>query len=208
MSAGKAAEEYRKYYADINFERAGLFELIKREHGCATALYPGCSIHITPSFYFQHVVYIDLSEKAKEFFSQTASIRELVEGNKVYRQQPFIQFLNSDYTKALPLRVDSYDLLISLYAPEITENCKKYVRKGGLILTNNHLRDAAGAAGDPGIELLALIRKKGKKYESRKPAEGDFKAASGHETLTGNVRKTNTGIEYCDTELYYLLRKL
>ena len=60
---------YNRFYSALNFERAGLFKLIKDEYGCNTVLYPGCSIHITPSFYFQHVVYVDISEAAKDFFS-------------------------------------------------------------------------------------------------------------------------------------------
>ena len=59
---------YDRFYSALNFDRSGLFELIKDEYGCGTVLYPGCSIHITPSFYFQHTVYVDISETAKKFF--------------------------------------------------------------------------------------------------------------------------------------------
>ena len=204
----RIAQEYRKYYADINFERAGLFEIIKDEYGCTTALYPGSSIHITPSFYFQHVVYVDISEKAREFFGDIEGVRKFVEGSREYRQKPFIQFMNSDYTKPLPLREESFDLLISLYAPAITASCRRYVRKGGLILTNNHLGDAAAAAVDESMELQALIRKKGKKYEIGKPDERILRNAGSHDVKTGNIRRTNTGIEYKDTELYYVMKKL
>jgi hypothetical protein len=204
----RVAEEYRKYYADINFERAKLFELIKDEYGCTTALYPGSSIHITPSFYFQHTVYVDISERAREFFGDIEGVRKFVEGSRQYRQNPYIQFINSDYTKPLPLREKSFDLLISLYAPAITASCSRFVRKGGLILTNNHLGDAAAAAADEGMELQALIRRKGKKYEIGKPDERILREAGCHDVQTGNIRRTNTGIEYRDTELYYVLKKI
>lgn len=204
----RIAREYRKYYAGINFERAGLFELIKDEYGCTTALYPGSSIHITPSFYFQQLVYVDISEKAKEFFSHIEGVREFVEGSRKYSQKPFIRFIDSDYTKPLPVRENSFDLLISLYAPAITASCSKYVKKGGIILTNNHLGDVLAAALDEGLELQALIRKKGKKYEIGKPDERILRDAGSHDVQIGNMRRTNTGIEYRDTELYYILTKI
>lgn len=203
----KVSQEYGKYYADMNFERAELFELIRDEYGCETALYPGSSIHITPSFYFQHLVYVDISDKASEFFSSMESVVRFVGGKKKYRQKPFIQFLKSDYTKPLPLRENSFDLLISLYAPAITASCSRYVRKGGIVLTNNHLGDAAEAVSDTGLELQAIIRKKGKKYEIGKTDERILRNAGTHDVKTGNMRRTNDGMEFVDTELYYVMKR-
>ena len=148
----------------MNFERAGLFELIKAEYGCNTVLYPRCSIHITPSFYFQHVVYIDINELAKEFFQDHKDIMNFVSSNKKYKQSAYIQFIHSDYTEKLPVRENNYDLLLSIYAGGITESCKKYIKPGGIIVSNNHRNDAQQALKDSSIRLEALIRRKGKKY--------------------------------------------
>lgn len=64
-----AVEVYSKTYCDMNFERRGLFELLCQKFPSEKVIYPGCSIHITPSFYFQHVLYIDRSQAATDFFS-------------------------------------------------------------------------------------------------------------------------------------------
>jgi len=161
---------YNRYYSALNFERAGVFELIKREYGCDTVLYPGCSIHITPSFYFQHVVYVDISETAREFFQDNQSVLSIVNSNKKYKQSAYIQFIHSDYTKKLPVRENNYDLLLSLYAGCITESCKKYVKPGGIIVSNNHHNDAQQALKDSSVRLEALIRRKGKKYHIQERA--------------------------------------
>lgn len=110
------------------------------------------------------MVYVDLSVTAKDFFKDIKGVKEFIDHNKTYKQSTFIQFLNQDYTKGLPIRENSYDLLIALYAGEITRSCKKYVRSGGIILTNNHHNDAAETLNDKSLILGALIYKKGKKY--------------------------------------------
>lgn len=86
MKEHENISSYHRFYSALNFDRAGLFKLIKDEYGCATVLYPGSSIHITPSFYFQHLVYVDISEKAKEFFQDSENILTFVSSNKKYKQ--------------------------------------------------------------------------------------------------------------------------
>lgn len=50
------ADEFRRFYTDMNMERDGLFAAVARACSCPTVLYPGCSIHLSPSFHFRHVV--------------------------------------------------------------------------------------------------------------------------------------------------------
>ena len=176
--------------------------------GADTVLYPGCSIHITPSFYFQHVVYVDISEKAKEFFQDYSSILSFVNSNKKYKQSAYIQFIHSDYTKELPVREDNYDLLLSLYAGGIIKSCKKYIKPGGIIVSNNHQHDAQQALNDSSLRLEALIRKKGKKYHNESGTTEEI-----HKTLQENtkplknMRNSGSGLEYVDSEYYFVFRK-
>lgn len=151
MNNDRYIDSYKRFYVDINFDRAGLFETLKKEYGCNTVLYPGCSIHITPSFYFQHVVYVDISKAAKEFFKDIHNILDYINSNKKYKQSAYVQFIHGDYTEPLPVREENYDLLIALYAGGITQSCKKYVKFGGIILTNNHHRDAEELLKDSSI---------------------------------------------------------
>lgn len=199
---------YNRFYSALNFDRAGLFELIKDEYGCSTVLYPGCSIHITPSFYFQHVVYVDISETAKEFFQDNQNILSIVDSNKKYKQSAYIQFIHNDYTKELPVRENNYDLLLSIYAGGITKSCKKYIKPGGIIVSNNHHKDAQQALGDSSVRLEALIRRKGNKYRIENGiGEKMLKALQEHSMPLKNMKNSSSGMEYVDNEYYFVFRK-
>ncbi|MCX7745836.1 MAG: class I SAM-dependent methyltransferase [Clostridia bacterium] len=205
----RAIDSYRRFYIDMNFERLGLFEEVKNRYDCNTVIYPGCSIHVTPSFYFQHVVYIDISEVAKEFFRNTQSILNFLNSNKKYKQLPFIQFLDNDYTRLLPIRENNYDLLIALYAGGIVQSCKKYIKPGGIILTDNHHNDAAEVLTDPSIALDALIRRKGKDYVLEKSInENIIKTLKENRLPTKNMKNSGKGLEYVDNEYYFVLKKV
>jgi hypothetical protein len=209
LKIGQNIDSYKRFYIDLNFDRSGLFETVKRKYSCQNALYPGCSIHITPSFYFQHVVYIDISEIAQDFFKNIEEVKEFINDNKTYKQSTFIQFLNRDYTKELPIRENSYDLLIALYAGEITQSCKKYVKPGGIILTNNHQNDAVEVLKDTSLFLDALIYKKGKKYVLEEKPEKNFEdILRKYNRQAKNMKKTDRGLEYVDKQCYFVLKKL
>jgi hypothetical protein len=199
---------YNRFYSALNFDRAGLFELIKDEYGCGTVLYPGCSIHITPSFYFQHVVYVDISETVKEFFQDNQNILSIINSNKKYKQSAYIQFIHSDYTKELPVRENNYDLLLAIYAGGITKCCKKYIKPGGIIISNNHHNDAQEALRDSSVRLEALIRRKGKKYQIENgTGEKMLKTLQEHSMPLKNMKNSSSGMEYVDNEYYFVFKK-
>ncbi|MGI6422632.1 MAG: class I SAM-dependent methyltransferase [Syntrophomonadaceae bacterium] len=199
---------YNRFYSALNFERAGLFKLIKDEYGCNTVLYPGCSIHITPSFYFQHVVYVDISEAAKDFFQENKNLLSIVNSNKKYKQSAYIRFIHSDYTKQLPLRENNYDLLLSIHAGGVTGSCNKYIKKGGIIVSNNHQNDAQQALKESSVRLEALIRRKGKKYHIDNVAgEKMLKALQGPKMSLKSMTNSSSGMEYVDNEYYFVFRK-
>jgi len=207
MKKNGTIDYYKRLYVNMNFERAGLFEAIKKEYGCITALYPGCSVHITPSLYFQHVVYVDISEDAKKFFNDLQSILAYINGNKEYKQPAHVQFIQEDYTKPLPLREKNYDLLIALYAGRIIKFCRRYVRYGGIIVTNSQ-HEIAEELKDPSIKLDSVIYSKGKDYVIEKDINEDFKLfLKRHGNDKKNMKKTVKGLEYVDNQCYFVLKK-
>lgn len=208
MSKDRSIDAYKRFYQDMNFEREGLFEILKEEYACNTVLYPGCSIHITPSFYFQHVVYVDISETAKKFFDDINIVLDYINGNKKYKQSAYVQFIHGDYTGQLPLREGNYDLLIALYAGEITQSCMKYVKPGGIILTNNHQKDAEKLLMDSSITLDGLIYKKGKKYVIEKDIKGDFKdIINRYCGKKSDMKNTARSLEYIDSQCYFVFKR-
>jgi len=91
MKNDSTIDLYRKYYGDFEFERVGLFKFISENYACGEVLYPGCFIHITPSFYFPHVVYVDKDPVAVDFFTNQVDILQFVNRKKKYKRSAYIQ---------------------------------------------------------------------------------------------------------------------
>lgn len=194
--AGSVIDSYNTLYKAMGFERLDLFRLFENTFRCREVLYPGCSIHITPSFVFPHVVYVDKSAEAKRFFSAHEEVLDFVTRNREYKRKPFIQFLFQDYSTLLPLQAESFDLLLSLFAGNVTPVCTPYLRTGGLLLTNQRERNEAD------FKLTATIRFQGGKYQfagigDTPPTEPDRKY----------LRRAVRGMEYVETETYFVFQK-
>lgn len=193
-------EQYNQFYREIGFERAEIFSYIKEEFESKMVLYPGSSIHITPSFYFEHVVYIDRSDLAAAFFKERAQVEELIGGNRSYKRSPHFQYLKMDFTGELGLRLESYDLLISLFSGKQIEYCHRYLKKGGLILTNSLFSDNETLKDSSLFTLERAFKvQKGKVVELE-----ESEAGPGRSRLV----RENRGFSYRDDELYYIYRKM
>lgn len=203
------AEYYQKYVLDLKLERAGLFKAVENRYHSTTVLYPGSFIHITPSFYFPHVVYVDLNEVSLTCFANLNEVQAYVEHYKHYNRWSFIRFLPQDFTQPLPLHENSFDLLFALYAGGISQSCKKYLKAGGFLLSNNHHDDAGLACKDPDYELIAALQAKGENYTIiEEQLERYFEPKS----LPGKKRKhqqqQNPWPEYRIKADYYIFKKL
>jgi len=161
MDDRRIAVIYQEYVVAPGLERTALLEALRtRCARAATVLYPGSSVHVTPSFYFQHVVYVDRSELSRGFFARPEAVRDVVRARKTYRQQPFVRFIEQDFATELPVPEASFDVLLALYAGGISRSCARYLKPGGLLLTSDHHGDARDAAGLPGFELQAVARER------------------------------------------------
>lgn len=197
---------YKSQYADIHFERSGLFKAILERYHPRDVLYPGCSVHITPSLYFPHVVYVDQSEAAATFFAGEKSLREFLNRNKHYRASAYFRFLQQDYFQSLPLPEGTFDLLLSLFAGGIARACAKYLKPGGRLLTNNHQGDARDAARDPGLKLKAILRFQKGEYFVREAGPDDLNVPA-EKPDNKYLRQTDQGVEYIENETYYVFAR-
>jgi hypothetical protein len=66
---------------------------------------------------------------------------------KRYKEQPRLRILSRDYSEELPIERE-YDLLSSEYAGSVSESCKRYFRKGGVLVSNNSNGDVSLASID------------------------------------------------------------
>ncbi len=203
-----AIDLYRKHYLDIGFERAGLFRAIKKKYDCNYALYPGSFVHITPSFFFPHVVYVDQHPTAKEFFADLEAVVQYIDRNKQYKRSSYVRFMAQDYSTALPLMDENFDLLIALYSGGISQACKKYLKIGGILLTNNHHNDAGDAVLDDEFTLISVVKYRRDTYTV---IENDRDGLSVPKRKAGrtksDVRQVSNGIEYIENQDYYIFRR-
>ncbi|OGU55127.1 MAG: hypothetical protein A2V66_17565 [Ignavibacteria bacterium RBG_13_36_8] len=195
-------QKYDEKYKNIRFERTQLFKLLAEEYGPKYILYPGCSTHITPSIFFSHVLYIDKSEEAAEYFNKLPEIIIMVRRNKQYKQQPNIEFINKDY-ETVQLR-DTYDLLLSLYSPNIIKSCCRFVKKDGLVLTHNFQNEAQLLQRADDWKIKSLIRYEKGRYKiiDRK----QFKIENRNSDKR-YLKNSSTGVEYIEGEIYYVFQK-
>ena len=89
---------YKKYHTDNENERLGLFLILSEKFHIKSALYAGSFVHITPSFVFPKVVYVDNNKQAKVFFNDP-TIYEFISKKKHYIGKPKISFHYKNFTK-------------------------------------------------------------------------------------------------------------
>ncbi|MCA9837675.1 MAG: hypothetical protein KC422_12230 [Trueperaceae bacterium] len=210
MSQAKdVLQTYQKYYVDRDYEQVDLFQLLKSEFAISHVIYPGSFVHISPSFIFQKVSYIDSDKNAKLFFQQEQQVQALIEGRKHYQETPSISFYSVDYNRTISELVDSCDLLLSQYAGFISESCKAYLKIGGLLLVNNSHADAGLAALDKDYKLIATVHRNKARYRiSYSDLEAYF-VAKGRTHLSKDYLHTlGRGVGYTKTAPLYLFRRV
>jgi hypothetical protein len=184
-------DPYHTSYAGLHFERAGLFQAILKTYACTDVLYPGCSIHITPSLFFPHVVYVDKSESAARFFAGEESVLEYINRHKHYKRSAYIRFIRQDYLKPLPLMEGAFDLLLALFAGGASASCAKYLKAGGLLISNNHQNDAADVWTNKELRLVSTINLHQGRYVIE---EGEIDAIKNrYESHTSTCYETRPG---------------
>jgi len=203
-----AIQAYKQYYIDRDYEQVDLFRLLKQTYGHMKVIYPGCFIHISPSFIFSDVVYIDSDKNAKKFFSSNELIR-LVHKRKEYSKDPKITFLGVNYENPIEEFFSQFDLLISLYAGFISYACKDYLRIGGYLLVNNSHGDAGLASIDENYKLISTVHKaKGKYRLSQTSLEKYFIPKKDVIVTKELLFKTRRGVGYTKTAQLYVFQRV
>ena len=137
--------------------------MIEKTYKVEKAIYPGCYVHVSPSFIFSEVVYIDSDTNAKKFF-KSDKLKDFICERKEYKEDPKITFYGIDYKEKIDKLLRQFDLLISQYAGFISYTCKEYLKMGGILLVNNSHGDAGLASIDENYRLIATVHKTEGKY--------------------------------------------
>ena len=203
-----ALDLYKKYFQDRQFERLDLFEIIAENFDVQRALYPGSFVHITPSFVFPYVTYVDNDKQAKHFFDKS-EIFKLIAERKTYSQEAKVAFHFVDYRNGFDEIIGSFDLLISQYAGFVGQYCKKYLKIDGFLLVNNSHGDAGLAAIDDDYQLKAVFLVKNGKYRISEKNLGDYFVPKSQNRVTREqLERLQKGIGYKKTAGVYLFQKV
>ncbi len=141
-----------------------MFRALAQAWAPRRALYPGCYVDLSPSSAIPEVTYVDVDRRAAAFFANGDLVRAEIPGRTVPGAGTAVEFLAADYTTALAVPDEGFDLLISLYAGPVWENCRRYLKPGGLLLANASHGDASLAALDPTLRLEAAVTNRGETY--------------------------------------------
>jgi len=199
----KKYEEYMKKVGDRN----GLFNLLSNNFPIKRALYPGSYIDITPSFYFPYTVYVDNDKKAKKFFKKGEMIKKYIEENKEYSEDSFFRYFSNDYRMKIDEKLNSFDLLISLYSGFVSKYCKNYLKNGGLLLANDSHGDASMAQLDSRFRLVAVIDISGSKYIiSQKNLDQYFILKKKYVVTEKKLEEYQKGIDFTKKADFYLFK--
>lgn len=189
--------KYAQTYKELNFERLGLFRLIRQEFGDLKILYPGSSIHITPSFYFSDVLYLDRSETSRKFFDDMESVSEIVQREKQYKKTARIRFMAQDFNEE-PFKInDQFELLISLFAGDLIEKFLPYLNKEAYILTADTFSNLDYMENDEYPLEKMISTGNGEEYSFTNRPQ-----SNGKPRLTGSKNK----LSFKDDQTYYLFK--
>lgn len=198
-------EEYNKYFLSRQFDRLGLFEILKNKYAINKALYLGSHIHITPSLVFPEVVYVDSYEKFKRMVLSEEA-KDFIEKNKQYSTKPKYDFIKQNYSDKLDIDND-FDLLISQYAGFVSQAGKKYLMKGGILVANNSHGDASLANLDNDFELIAVANHTNNKWRVSENGLGEyFVRKDGNKDSKTELLKTGKGPRYIKSASCYIFR--
>ena len=198
---------YRQYYMDKGDERHGLFRSLSEEFDLSSGIYPGSFVHITPSLYIPEMAYIDSDRRIGKFF-EDAETAAYIQEHRTYADPPRILWQQTDYGTISALPEDHYAILFSFYAGFISQICKRYLRRHGLLLANNSHGDASLAIVDPDYELVGVVLRRGDDFRIKTHTlEPYISKKDGSAIDTEKVRERMIGERFSTPAYAYLFRK-
>lgn len=185
-------EIYKKEYGGLSDSYLVIFELINKKFHPQNVLYPGSYCHITPSLLYPRIVYIDNLKKIKNFFKDK-EVLTFVKENKKYKKNSIIDFYFTDYRSSIDEPIESFDLMISLNAGLISTACKKYLKRGGILLANDEHYDARTAFVDKDFQFIAVYDKTKRNFDfSLENLKKYFTTVKGIEITSEMIKKSRT----------------
>lgn len=198
---------YEKHHVNKQFERVDLFRVLRDQYEIRNALYPGSHVHITPSFIFPEVVFNDMYENLIEFF-KSREIHEYILERKEYPEDPSYKYIYGDFREPLPLKFNSFDLLISQYAGFVSRACRQYLKMGGILVVNESHADASMAYISHHYTFIAVMNKRNSKFtHSTRNLDDYFIPNKDLEITVDFLDERKKGVGYTKTAMVYVFKK-
>ena len=189
-------------------DRLRLFAAVAEAIEADTVFYPGCYVDLAPSFVFRSVTYLDMDERAPQFFADTRGVHELIDRHRG-PVEPDVTFIHGDYTARLDLPDEHFDLLVSLYAGFISEHCTRHLRIGGRLLVNPSHGDAAMASIDPRYVLAGVVTARDGNYRVDTTDLETYLIPKKPRIITAeSLHETNRGVGYSKSPFAYLFTRV
>lgn len=119
-----------------------------------------------------------------------------------------VHFVHADYRDPLPLEDASFDLVVSMYAGFISVATARYLRPGGLLVTNNSHGDASMASLDAAWILTGVIASRDGAYRLRtNDLDRYLVPKRGTPPTVDELMKTNRGIAYTTSPVAYVFTR-
>ncbi len=190
-------------------DRQRLFSAVAGEVDAAKVLYPGSYVDVAASFAFPEVTYVDTDDRANRFFADVDGVAEIIAEAAGWTDGRRFTFLHRDYRDDLGLPLDSFDLLISLYAGFISEHCTRYLKVGGKLLVNPSHGDAAMASIDDRYRLSAVVTSEDGRYRvSRSGLDGYLIPKREQQITREFLHELGKGIGYTKAPFAYLFERV
>ncbi len=131
---------------------------------------------------------------------------KLIADNKVYRQSSYYSFSSEDFLECREAVKYQYDILISLYADDVIENCLEFVKPGGFVISNN-FHDEVINVLKKSLDLIGTVTCKGNRYIYSEDINTKVVHRNEEKIQKSCMKNTPDGVRYFDNEKYYVLRK-
>ena len=198
---------YKQYYIDKNDERLALFKLIKENYQIEKGIYPGCFVHITPSFVINNMTYVDSDKRILKFFRDPIT-QKYIEEKKEYNTKPTIEFYQQAYSAMENTKLGNFDLLLSFYAGFISKYFKNHLKRGGILLANNSHGDASVAYLDNDYKFISAIKRNGNNFKLiTENLDQYFKKKNGGPIDQNKIMEKMTGEKYILSPYAYVFKR-
>ena len=129
--------------------------------------------------------------------------------SKKYDHSTEITWRQADYAKDNDIKENCFDAMFSFYAGFISQECKRHLRSGGILVANNSHGDASMAIADPDYISLGAIIRNGDRFRIKTEHIEDYYLKKDKSPIdTRKVKEKMIGEKFSKYAYAYIFRKV